>query len=95
MITTSRTLSSTGEVVLEHLRVHHFALSLSGSIWERLEESVWLFRVAELFSCDFQTILHIADAAVYSSIGPCAHLYESTIDDYRLRVAQGSMGSLL
>jgi len=22
----------------------------------------------------------------YSSIGPCAYLYESTIDDYRLRV---------
>jgi len=25
---------------------------------------VWLFRVAELFSCDFQTILHFADVVV-------------------------------
>jgi hypothetical protein len=33
--------------------------------------------------------------AVYSSIAPRAHLYESTIDDYRLRVTQGSTGSLL
>jgi len=32
---------------------------------------------------------------VYRSIGLRAHLYESTIDDYRLRVAQGSTGSLL
>jgi len=37
------------------------ALSLSESIWEHLEESVCLFKVAELFSCDLQTILHIAD----------------------------------
>ena len=28
-----------------------------------LEGSVWLFRVAELFSYNFQTILHFADAA--------------------------------
>jgi len=33
--------------------------------------------------------------AIYRSIGPRAHVYGSTIDGYRLRVAQGSTGSLL
>ena len=81
---------STGEVVSEHLRAHHFALSLSGSIWERLEGSVWLFRVAELFSRDFQTVLHFADVRVsnlhwhsigWSPIKPMTQL----ITDRRMR----------
>jgi len=59
--TTSGALRSTGEAVSERLRAHCFAFSLSGNIWEHLEGSVWLFRVAELFSYDFQTILHVAD----------------------------------
>ena len=46
------------EVVSEHLRAHRCAFSLSGSIWKHLEESVWLFRVAELFSYNFQNLLH-------------------------------------
>jgi len=54
-------LSSTGKVVSEHLRAHRFPFSLSGSIWEHLEGSVWPFRVAESFSYDFETILHFAD----------------------------------
>ena len=51
----------TGEVVSEHLREHRLAFSLSGSIWEHLAGSKGLFRVAQLFSYDFQTILHFAD----------------------------------
>jgi len=66
--TTSRSLESTGEVVSEHLTANHFALGLSGSIWEHLEGSVWLFRVAELFSCDFKTMIHFADIGVGSDI---------------------------
>jgi hypothetical protein len=53
-----------GEVVWVHLKAHRFAFNLSGSNWEHLESSVWLFRVAELFSSDFQTILHFADNVV-------------------------------
>jgi len=60
--TTSGALRSTQEVVSEHLGAHHFAFSLSGSIWKDLEGSVWLFTVAELFWYNFQTILHCADA---------------------------------
>jgi len=30
-------------------------------IWQHLEEVAWLIRVAELFSYDFQTILHFAN----------------------------------
>jgi hypothetical protein len=52
---------STGEVVSEHLTAHRFALMLSESNWERLVGSVLQFWVAELFSCDFQIILHFAD----------------------------------
>ena len=59
--TTSGVFRSTGEVVSEHLKAHRFAFNLSGSIWVHLEGSVWLFRVAELFGYDFQTILHLAD----------------------------------
>ena len=57
----SEVFRSTGEVVSEHPRAYCFAFSLSGSIWEHLEESVWLFIVAELFSYDFKTIIHFAD----------------------------------
>jgi hypothetical protein len=46
---------------LEHRKSCRFVLSLSGSIWEHLDGSVWLFRVAELFRCAFQTILHFAN----------------------------------
>ena len=49
-------------MVSEPLRAHRFAFSLSGSIWEHLQGSVWLFSVAELFSYDCQPILHHADA---------------------------------
>jgi len=65
--TTSGVFRSTGEAVSEHLGAHRFAFNLCGSTWEHLEGSVWLFRVAELFGYDFQTILHFADA--YSSRG--------------------------
>jgi hypothetical protein len=34
-------------------------------------------------------------SAVHTSIGPRAHVYRSTIDDNRLRVAQGFTGNLL
>ena len=51
----------TCDVAWEHLRAHRFAFSLSGSIWDHLEGSVRLFRVAELFGDDFQTILHFAE----------------------------------
>jgi hypothetical protein len=40
---------------------HRFAFSLFGSFWELLEGLVWLFRIAESLSYDFQTILHFAD----------------------------------
>jgi len=40
---------------------HHFAFSLFRSFWELLEQLVWLFRIAESLSYDFQTILHFAD----------------------------------
>jgi len=56
-----------GEVGPELLKAPSFALSLSGSIWEHLEGEVWLLRVAELFSCDFETILHFADALLNSN----------------------------
>jgi len=62
--TTSGALRSTREEVLKHLRAYRFALSLSGSIWEHLEGSVCLFRVAELFSYDFQIILYFADDSI-------------------------------
>ena len=60
----SRALRGTGEVVSEHPGAHHFAFSLSGSIWEYLEGLVWLFRVAEMFSYNLQTILQFADVCV-------------------------------
>jgi len=59
--TTSGALRRTREVVLEHLRAHRFASRISGSIWKHLEASVWLFRVAESFSYNFQTVLDFAD----------------------------------
>jgi hypothetical protein len=40
---------------------HFFAFSLFGSLWDLLEGSVWLFRIAVLLSYDFQIILHFAD----------------------------------
>jgi len=52
-------------VVLEHLRVYRFAFTLFESMWEHLETSVWLFRVAELFSYDVQTISDFADFIEY------------------------------
>jgi len=61
--TTSGVFRSTSEVVPEHLSAHRFAFSLSGSIWEHLEASVLLFRVAELFGYDFETILHFGDGS--------------------------------
>jgi len=56
-------MKSTSELVAERLRIHRFAFSLFRSVWEHLEGSVWLFRVAELLSYDFQTIVHFADVA--------------------------------
>jgi hypothetical protein len=43
------------------MKAHRFAFSLSGSILQHLEGSVWLFRVAELFGYGFQTIGSFAD----------------------------------
>ena len=62
--TTTGALRSTGDIVSEHLGAYRIAFSLSASIWEHLEGSVWLFRVAELFSYNFQTIFHFADEAL-------------------------------
>jgi len=56
----------TGEAFPKHLRIRRFAFSLSGSIGAHLEGSVLLFRVAELFSFDFQTIVNFADVEVIS-----------------------------
>jgi len=42
-------------------------------MWEHLEGSVKLFRVAEWFSYDFETILHIADKV---RLVNGAHTYE-------------------
>jgi len=78
--TTSGVFRSTGEVVSEHLRAHRFAFGLSGSIWEHLEGSVGLFRVAELFGYDFQTISHCAHEQEISPVDLAAllrHLQES------------------
>lgn len=55
-------MRSTKVVISAYLRAGYFVFNLSGGIWEHLEGSVWLFRVAELFSYDFPTILHFADA---------------------------------
>jgi hypothetical protein len=52
---------SSGKLIFEHSGAHRIAFKLSGSIWEHLEGPVWLFRVAEMFCYDFQTILHFAD----------------------------------
>jgi len=54
-------MRSTSIVISEFLRAGYFVFNLSGGIWEYLEQSVLMFRVAELFSYDFQTILHFAD----------------------------------
>jgi len=62
--TTSGAFRSTGEVVSEHLRAHRFAFNQFGSIWEHLDGSVCLFRVVELFSYEFQTMLHFADVGL-------------------------------
>ena len=63
----------------EHLRAHRIAFSISGSILEHLEGSVWLFTVAELFSNDFQTTLHFADDEVRSSFSiSLCHYHELT-----------------
>ena len=45
-------------VVSELFKAYHLVFSLFWSIWEYLEESVWLFRVNEVLRCDFQIILH-------------------------------------
>jgi len=74
--TTSGEFRSTGEVVSERLRAHRFVFSLSGSIWEHLEGSVWLFRVTELFGYDFQTILHFA--AVWEML----YLISNTVETF-------------
>jgi len=39
--------------------------------------------------------LLIDPPAIHASIGSCTDVYRPTMDDYRLRVAQGSTGSLL
>jgi hypothetical protein len=46
-----------------YLNAHRLAISLSGGIWMHLEASMWLFRVAELFSYYFQMILHFANVS--------------------------------
>ena len=63
-------LRITCEVFSEHRGAHRVASSLPGSIWEHMEGSVWLFRVAELFSYDFPTILHFADESRPPSASP-------------------------
>jgi hypothetical protein len=52
---------STGAVPSEPQRAHRFAFSRSESMWEHLQESVWLFGVGKFFGYDCQTILHFAD----------------------------------
>jgi len=58
--TTSGALRITGEVISEHLGTYFFVSILSGSIRKHPEASVWLFRVAVVFSYNFETILHFA-----------------------------------
>jgi len=43
---------------------HRFAFSLFGSFWDLLEGMVWLVRIAESLSYDFQTTLHSADVVL-------------------------------
>jgi len=49
---------------------HRFAFSLFRSIWEVLEGSGWLFRIDELLSYDFGTILHFADGVTNTITAP-------------------------
>jgi len=49
------------QLVFKYLDALHLVFSLSGCIWENLEGLPWLFRVVELFSQDFLTVLHFAD----------------------------------
>jgi hypothetical protein len=79
-------LWGTIELVLEHLRAHRFALSRSGSIWEHLARLVLLFRVAELFSCDFQTILHFADGTPIVLLQNIPHSSDGIILRYECSV---------
>jgi len=59
---TSEALRSTWKYSESTWEAHRFAFSLFGSFWKLLEGSVWLFRLAELSSYDFQNILPFADA---------------------------------
>ena len=70
----ARALTSMGEVVLDQLRAHHSPFSLSGSILEHLEESVWLLGVSKMFSCHFQTIVHSPDGAMSNGL-ECAKMH--------------------
>jgi hypothetical protein len=65
--TTFGVVRSTRDIFSEQLRAHRIAFSLSGSKLKHLEGSVWLFRVAELFSYNFQTILHSGNVIPFSS----------------------------
>jgi hypothetical protein len=49
-------------------------------MWERLEGSVWLFRVAEMFSCNFQIkVIHFADAPAAAIPSPAATATATTM----------------
>jgi len=50
------------------VRAHCLAFSLSGTICEHIEGSEWKFRVAELFSYDFPSILHCVGAEGHSEV---------------------------
>lgn len=59
--TTSGALNSSIGLCSVYLKHHWFASNLFVSIWKYLEQSAWLFRVGEFFSCDTQIILHFAN----------------------------------
>jgi hypothetical protein len=68
----------TDAVVSEHIRADRVALSLSVNIRDLLQPSVWLFAVAELFSCDHQTIHYFAILISYGYYIPNSKHLSST-----------------
>jgi len=62
------------KVPRKHLGAHHSAFNLSGIISEHLEETVWLFRIAQMLSYNFWTNIHFADACAVRSSPECALL---------------------
>jgi len=62
--TTSGPLSSTREAVSANLNTYRISFNLSKRLWKYLEVSEGLFRGAEFFSYNSQTVVHFADAVI-------------------------------